>query len=374
MTRALVLSGGGARGAYQVGILKAFAETVPEGTQPFSIITGVSVGALNASVLASSPEDFPAGMRKLETIWRELHCDHVFITHGGEVRGRLASWAGAVVLGWAGVHAPPSLLDNSPLLELLDTYVDFDKVNESLGDGPLAALAITASSYATGRAITFFNGHTEIEPWDRARRSGCRTELRPEHVLASSALPLIFPAVQVGPAYFGDGSLREAAPLSAAIHLGAEQILTIGARDNDPDPEPTAEMEYPTVGYLSGQMLDILFNDNTQADIERAMRINETLAAMRPESRAKTTLRPLDITAVNPSEDLRPIAGQHLEDMPGSLKLLMRSIGALNAPWVLPSYLMFEPGYIGALIDLGLKDGRKLFGTNPKPPVASDEV
>lgn len=358
--RALVLSGGGARGAYQVGVLKALAEQVEPGTQPFPIITGISVGALNASVLATEPEDFRAGTRKLEKIWRELHCGRVFDARSGAVRGRLAHWAGAFMFGWAGIGAPPSILDNDPLRDLLHEHVDFARLNEAVGDGALDAFAITASSYATGRAITFFNGHDRLSPWSRARRIGRREPLNPEHVMASSALPLVFPAIQIDHAYFGDGALRESAPLSPAIHMGAESIIIIGARDNEPDPEPDQEMEYPPVGYLAGQMLDILFNDDTQADIERARRINSTLALMRPENRSASPLRPVEVTCVNPSVDLRPVAGAHIDEMPGSLKFIMRAIGAHKAPWVLPSYLLFEPGYIGALIDLGEKDGKAI--------------
>ncbi|RFB01748.1 patatin-like phospholipase family protein [Parvularcula marina] len=356
MTRALVLTGGGARGAYQVGVLKALAKLTPEGTQPFPVITGVSVGALNASVLATEPENFAAGARKLEEIWRSLHCDQIFTTRGRDVRGRLRKWASSLFFGWAGAHPPPSLLDNSPLGELLLQHVDFEEVNRAVGNSPLRALAITASSYATGRAYTYFVASADIGPWERARRSGHRAQLAPEHILASSALPLVFPAVDLEGVYFGDGALRGSAPLSAAIHLGASQIVTIGARDIVPDPEPSEAMDYPTVGYLAGQMLDILFNDNMDADIERARRINHTLGLMYPETRDESPLRQVQITSIDPSQDVRPIAGKHIGELPGSIRMVMGAIGALKEPWVLPSYLLFEPGYIGALIDLGESD------------------
>lgn len=358
MSRALVLSGGGARGAYQVGVLKALAAAQPAGSQPFSILTGVSVGALNASVLATEPDDFPAGVAKLETIWRALHCDRVFDASGKAVRGSLRRWANALLFGWSGAKAPPSLLDNAPLRTLLHETVDFSDINQRIGHGALKAFAITASSYGSSRTVTFFTGSEELRPWKRARRRGERSPITAEHVMASSALPLVFPAVKVGDVYYGDGALREIAPLSAAIRLGATRIQMIGARDNVPDPEPGGDMDYPNLGYLAGQMLDILFNDNNQADIERARRINETLEMMTPDNREKTSLRPVQIDCIYPSTDLRPIAGEHAGDMPGSLRMVMRSIGALNPPWVLPSYLLFEPGYVGALIDLGEMDGQ----------------
>lgn len=365
---ALTLSGGGARGAYQVGVLKALAERIAPGTQPFSILTGTSVGALNASVLATAPHDFPEGVRRLEAIWRALHCDQVFVCDGATLRGRIAGWSAAAAFGWAGRSAPPSLLDNSPLRTLLEAHVDFEALNAHLGiNGGLNALAITASSYRSGRALTFFYGEAEITPWERARRVGIRARLTADHVMASSALPFIFPAIEFDGRWCGDGALRELTPLSAAIHLGADHIMTIGARDLEPDPETNEEMGYPSVGYLSGQMLDILFNDHAEADIDRARRMNLMLEALPEDARAATGMRPLDLLSVIPSQDIRPIAGQHLSEMPGALRILMRAIGGLKAPYVLPSYLMFEPGYISALIALGEKDGAAAFRESTFP-------
>lgn len=364
--RALILSGGGARGAYQVGVLKALANLCPPKYQPFPIITGLSVGALNACVLATEPDDFPAAARKLESIWRNLDCHQVFNASGPALRGRLRQWAGGIFLGWTGMKPPPSLLDASPLLDLLSRHVDFDVINSRVGKSSLRALGITASSYASGTANTFFQGDLELIPWTRSRRRGQRTPLTPQHVLASSALPFIFPAVRIGSTWYGDGALREAAPLSAAIHLGATQIFSIGARDNVPDPEPNTWMEYPSTGYLAGQTLDILFNDNIDADIERAQRINSTLSLLTSEQAAQITLRPIGISSINPSRDIRPIAGAHANELPGAFRVLLRTIGAMSEPWVLPSYLTFESGYINALIDLGEQDAlAKWSGESP---------
>jgi NTE family protein len=362
---ALVLSGGGARGAYQVGVLKALGDTLPEGAQPFRIVTGVSVGALNAVMIAAARGSFRERIAVLEGVWRELHCNNVFKTDGGEIRRQVRSWVGAAAFGWAGASPPPSILDNEPLHRLLDSHVDFGAVNGAIANGDLDALAITASSYESGQAVTFFAADREIEPWTRARRIGVRTVIGAEHVLASSALPLVFPAVRVSDHYYGDGALRENAPLSAAIHLGCDRILTIGARDGTPDALDAQGAAYPSVGILAGQALDILFNDDTDADIERLRRINHTLGLMRPDARAETNLRPIGLRNINPSEDIRGIAGRHVEELPGSVRMLMRMIGALKAPWVLPSYLMFEPGYIDALLDLGYRDGLAAFREEP---------
>lgn len=356
---ALVLSGGGARGAYQVGVLKALAEVVPENAQPFDIITGVSVGALNAVVLAARGDDFHAGVHDLENIWRNLHCHNVYHIETGAIAGQVLRWIRALLFGWAGAHPPRSFLNNAPLRTLLNTHVDFTRLNKLVGTHDLEALAITASSYETGRAVTFFQSAGEIKPWTRARRVGRRREITADHVMASSALPLVFPSVKIEGVYFGDGALRENAPLSAAIHLGCEHIVTIGARDKRPDPDLDLDMPYPTLGYLTGQMLDILFNDHADADVERLTRINKTISLMSEQERERTNLKEIGLASVNPSRDVRLIAGEHVDELPSSVKFVLKAMGAYKSPWVLPSYLAFEPGYLSALIDLGYEDGKK---------------
>ena len=355
---ALVLSGGGARGAYQVGVLKALAEEVPPGTNPFSVLTGLSVGAINAVVLAEGADDFPRAVAKLERLWRSLRSSSVYEAGWGAALRRMAGWGGALAFGPLGAQPPPSLLDASPLADLLARSVDFGRV-AAMARGPaLDALAITASSYRTGRAVTFFAGSAPTGDWRRARRTGVRARIGPEHVLASSALPAVFPAVRIGGEWFGDGALRQVAPLSPAIRLGCDRLFLIGARDRLAAPEG-GEDPYPTLGLIGGQLLDVVFNDNMDADIERATRINRTLAAMRTDRRAAQPLRTIGIERINPSRDVRDVAGEHAHELPATAKLLLRGVGAYRSPWVLPSYLTFEPGMIGALIDLGYADGRR---------------
>ena len=355
---ALVLSGGGARGAYQVGVLKALAEDVAPGTNPFRVMTGLSVGAINAVVLAEGADDFPRAAAKLEALWRSLRSSRVYETGWGAAARRLGAWGRSLAFGWAGAQPPPSLLDAGPLAELLATSVDFERVNAMAEGDALDALAITASSYRTGQAVTFFAGSVPTDDWQRARRTGRRARIGPEHVLASAALPAVFPAVQIEGEWFGDGALRQVAPLSPAIHLGCDRLFLVGARDRMAAPGE-GDDPYPTLGLIGGQLLDVVFNDNMDADIERSARINRTLAAMRPAARAAQPLRVIGIERINPSRDIRDVAGEHAGALPGTARLLLRAIGAYRPPWVLPSYLTFEPGMIGALIDLGHADGRR---------------
>lgn len=372
MTRkkmALVLLGGGARGAYQVGVLKAVAARVPRGVQPFPIITGISVGALNASVIASRPDDFHDAVDALERIWRNLHCEHVFVTSSRAMIVQVLRTARSLVFGAGRKNAPKSILDNAPLRALVTREVDFAAINRAGAEGEaIEAVSITASAYENGTAVGFYRTHRKIKPWARARRVSMPSELTVDHVMASSALPFLFPSVAINGKWYGDGALRETAPISPAIHLGAEHIVTIGARDGTPDePAVGVELPYPDVGELAGQLMDIVFNDNTESDIERLSRVNDTISMIPPEICLTSRLRRIGISSINPSQDVRAIAGEHAHSLPGTLRFMLRTMGAMQAPWVLPSYLMFEPGYVGALIDLGTADGHAYFEENPLP-------
>lgn len=360
LTAGLVLSGGGARGAYQVGVIKALSEALP-GPSPFPVITGVSVGAINAAVLAEGADDFPKAARKLEDLWRSLSCAQVFRCDARALYGRLGKWGLALALSWTGTQPPRSLFDASPLAALLKREIDFRRVGRMIDEGWLSALGVTASSYATGFSTTFFQAAPSISGWRRSRRDGVPAAITVDHILASSALPGIFEARQIGQQWYGDGALRQTAPLSPAIHLGCDRMFLIAARDDDPeetidDYDPVC---YPSLGVLGGQLLDIIFNDNLDADQERLERINRTLGTMRRDRRGRTALRNLGTLMVRPSVDVRGIAGQHLREIPWAVKTVLGTIGGLKSPFVLPSYLAFESGYIGTLIDLGYRDTQR---------------
>ncbi len=362
---ALVLSGGGARGAYQVGVLKAIAEEIPAGTNPFEIITGVSVGAINASYLASRAEDMKAGIEGLCKLWLSLEPGDIYETKLWPLLRDIGKWSLALPLGWAGFKPPPSIFDNTPLRRLINREVDFKQLQKILDSDVIESLAITASSYARSQSVSFYYGSVPVVPWHRSRRDGIPSVITDHHVLASSALPLVFPAEKMNGTWFGDGALRQLAPLSPAVHLGADKIFVVGARSlkmgtEDLDwtwPDDGSDHVYPNVGFLGGQLLDIVFNDNLEADVERLLRVNKILDSA--EGDINMDLKSIDIEMISPSQDVRPFAGKHAHRLPLTIRTMLKSIGAMKAPWVVPSYLLFQRDYVCDLIDMGYADARK---------------
>lgn len=358
----LVLTGGGARAAYQVGVLKALAEALPRGgPNPFPVVTGTSAGAINAASLACFADDFHQGVTELERVWAGFRIDQVVRADPLTMLRSSLQWFGAVVTGGVLVKPPVSLLDNQPLRELLERAVPLHRIPAAVAAGHLHAAAVTASGYASARSISFFDGADDIADWLRTRREGRREALTHEHLMASISLPLIFPATRVGHDYYGDGSLRQAAPLSPTLHLGADRLLVIALRDERPNPLPTAEhpAEYPSMGQMAGYMLDALFTDSLYTDAERLRRINHTLAAVeRPSVETpKSNLRPVKLLILSPSADPREIAARHVKALPRSLRALLWGIGAMNrGSMQLISYLLFESGYTRELLALGYKD------------------
>jgi NTE family protein len=359
---ALVLPGGGARGAFQVGVLKALAELLPErAANPFPIISGTSAGAINSVVLASKARHFCLAVTELERVWGRFHSGQVFRTDSLTMLKSSLHWAAAIILGGFMVGMPKSLLDNSPLRALLSRNVRFPRIQKSIDEGHLHAVAITAAGYGSARSMSFFQGAPQIRSWSRTRRIGVRQPLHLDHLMASIAVPLIFPPVMIGGEYFGDGAMRQATPLSPAIHLGADRILVIGVRDETADGAllQGQAQKFPSFAQIAGYMLDTLFMDGLYSDLERMTKINQLIDAVSPDQRTGQVkrLRPIDTMLVVPSRDLRELAYEHRRDMPVPLRVLLRGIRGHSKPENrLLSFLLFEQSYTQALIELGYED------------------
>ncbi len=360
----LILTGGGARAAYQVGVLKAIAEFLPRRAQnPFPIICGISAGALNAAVLAVNTRSFRKGVRYLDSIWKNFHADQVYRTDLVGVFNNSALWLAGLALSAVGINKLKhiSLLDNSPLKGLLEEIMPCEKIQEGIDSGLLHALSITASGYGSGESVTFYQGAEEIAPWHGTRRIGVRTKIENSHLLASSALPFFFQPVQINREYFGDGSMRQIAPISSAMQLGSTSILVIGV--NTPADEKQFKRndisDYPTLARIAGHALNSIFLDSMEADLERVRKINELILMMPEEARSHTNLREVDVLVITPSKSLEDIAEHYVKELPWTIRLLFRLIGTSHQGGsTLITYLLSEGKYCRKLIELGYLDAK----------------
>lgn len=354
---ALILPGGGARCAYQVGVLKAISELLANGENPFPVICGTSAGAINAAVLASHAHEFLTGIERLEHFWRSMQCERVYRTDAWTVFKSGLRFATTLLSGGLIPTNPRALLDNQPLRLFLQNTLQIDGIQTALERGALRAVAVTASGYTSASAISFFQAREGIESWQRTRRQGQAGILKVHHLLASAALPIIFPAERIGNEYFGDGGMRMVAPLSPAIHLGANRILVIGTRDENPDLPPESPTEYPSAGEIAGYLMDTIFMDTLNADLARLKRINHTLKLVPEEKRSQSGLINIDSLVIKPSKDLRHVTQSHVHEIPHSVQVMLRTLGGWGRDWRMASYLLFESTYCGTLIDLGYADG-----------------
>lgn len=362
---ALILSGGGARAAYQVGVLSAISELLPDhSTNPFPIICGTSAGAINAVALATNASDFDAGVERMRTVWGGFRCNQVYRTDWPGLVAQAWRWTRTNLLGLGGAR-PTSLLDSRPLRDLLGNLMQFGKIEEALMAGHLRAVSVSAFNYQLAESVCFYQGHQRIEPWNRHRRVGIQTPLSLDHLVASAAIPLLFEPVLLGRSWYGDGAVRQRTPISPALHLGANRVLVIGVSDN-PVNEPISSKPKPrlrtppppSLAQIGGHLLNSTFVDNLESDMEQIERINRLATRMSDASKSPGKgMRPVEVLTISPSEPLDVIASRHRKALPAGLRMFLRGSGATRASGGrVVSYLLFEAEYCNELIALGRRD------------------
>lgn len=355
---ALVLSGGGARGAYQVGVLRGLVDEgfLPRGHSGIDCFVGSSAGAINTAALAAHADDFGTGVDRLERIWREIRTNHVYRTDVASL-GRIGlRWAWDLSFGGATRETQPkSLLDTSPLRALLQEHVPVARITDQVAAGHLRALALVSTDLYTSHGIVFLCAHPEIAGWTRRRWQIERTDIRVEHLLASSAIPIFFPSVEIGGRHYGDGSIRNTAPLSPAINLGAKRIIAVGVSGPPPVGIGEGPVPAPSVAQIAGVLLDAVMLDAIEVDVEHSERVNASVVSCRT-SDSDETFRQVDVLWIQPSQLVRELAAELSDRIPAVVRYLLRGLGSDAQVTQLASYLLFDTAFCSRLIDLGRAD------------------
>lgn len=351
----LILSGGGARAAYQIGVLRAIANILPHhAPNPFDVISGTSAGALNAVSLATHAQRLRTGVRTLEHIWTNLRSEQIYDTQNNTLFGSVSSMLLPALANKSG--AGVALLDNKPLAALLERVLRFDRIQRNIDIGLLDAVSVTASAYSTGESVSFYQATKGIENWQGPHRIGLRSDLNLQHLMASSAIPVVFPAVRIGQQYFGDGAIRQLAPTSTALHLGARRILAIGVSGNRTKaPLEDTQPEAPSLLQILGHILNSAFVDTLENDLEFLRHMNDVLPHVSPKVRERFGLQHLnevELLEISPSQELNILAQEFYEELPKPLSRLIKP----NSSGTLLSLVLFEKGFCTALYNLGFRD------------------
>ncbi len=353
--KALYLAGGGARGAYQAGVLKAIGHILQTKTLPFDMVSGVSVGSINAAVLAENADDFSAALDKLESIWGEIHCQQIYKASNYELgKSVMRNLSTLIIKQRQSGH----LLDTSPLKQFIDDTIDFARIEQNINSGYLSTLEVISLCYETHQTISFYaHNHPEFHDWHYPRHSSQRASIRADHILASSALPLFFPTIAVDGLHYGDGSMGLVAPLRGAIRFEVDKILILGTRElpEFTNPETLRNEEIPFASIL-GNMLNGLFLDNLDRDIEMVNRMNEIATLLSMWKKRRSPWRPISTLHLRPSQDMASLAQAHYKTMSAFLRYLLNILGAKSHSGDLLSFLLFEKEFTRELLSLGFHD------------------
>ena len=358
-THALNLSGGGARGAYQAGVLCGISDYIKEDF-PFQVITGVSAGAINAAPLAASTRSFKEECTMLADTWRKLKTESIFNINIGSLSWSMMRWMWMLTSGQSSSEVK-ALFNTTPLSRFLRSNFNPEGIQTNINVGRLKALGVTTTCYNSGETITFVQGCPELKTWKRVRRLAIKAKIDIDHIMASAALPILFPAIPISGGYYGDGSIRQYSPLSPAIHLGADKILVISLHYNQTPSRSQhyANPSYPTPAQILGMILHGVFLDALDNDVERLERINASVKQGQMTHPIKHALRPIELLKISPSVDLGRLAYDYRKLLPYTIRQMTKGLGSSSTESSdFMSFLLFERPYLEKLLDLGYNDAK----------------